>query len=201
MHSSIVSYCGRLTACAAGLLFALIAPANADMLDQRTELINKYINDMHADPLVADCAAHGNFIATNSGFDHVDFPPGSFDSGNATITPWNNQSFDDGKQRVPVDNVVTVSGMGFGSDGGDGHQLQFRCGYVGTQLLAFSWNDPRPALKPAGGGSHHGYSRHHHGKRGKKGSKHSVGKHSAVKHHVAKTSAKKATVHHKPHNA
>jgi hypothetical protein len=180
-------------------MFALIAPAHADMLDQRTELINKYINDMHADPLVADCAAHGNFIASNSGFDHVDFPPGSFDSGNATITPWNNQSFDEGKQKVPVDNVVTVSGMAASSDGTESRKLEFRCGYVGTQLLAFSWNDPRPALKPAGGVSHHSYGRRHHGRHVvKKGSKHSVGKHHVSK---SKTPAKKTTVRHKQHPA
>ncbi|MBR8303620.1 hypothetical protein KDW49_23195 [Burkholderia dolosa] len=139
---------GKLAACVAGLSLALPAPVFADLLDQRSELINKFVNEMHADPLVADCAAHGSFIAsTSSAFDRVDFAPNAFDSGNATITPWND-SFDQGKQRVKVDNIVTVDGLGIRTDGGDPTPLKFRCGYVGQQMLAFSWNDPVPPLKP-----------------------------------------------------
>ncbi|KAF1052689.1 MAG: hypothetical protein GAK41_00997 [Burkholderia gladioli] len=139
---------GKLAACVAGLSLALSAPAFADLLDQRTELINKYITEMHADPLVADCAAHGNFIAsTSSAFDHVEFPPSAFDSNNATVTPWND-SFDEGKQRVKVDNIVTVQGLGIPQNGGDPSALKFRCGYVGSQMLAFGWNDPVPPARP-----------------------------------------------------
>ncbi|GAB7539475.1 BspC domain-containing protein [Burkholderia sp. 3C] len=139
---------GKLAACVAGLSLALSAPAYADLLDQRTELINKYITEMHADPLVADCAAHGNFIAsTSSAFDHVEFPPSAFDSNNATVTPWND-SFDEGKQRVKVDNIVTIEGLGIPQNGGDPSTLKFRCGYVGSQMLAFGWNDPVPPAKP-----------------------------------------------------
>ncbi|WP_179401818.1 BspC domain-containing protein [Burkholderia guangdongensis] len=139
---------GKLAACIAGLSLTISTPVFADLLDQRNELVNKFVNEMHADPLVADCAAHGSFIAsTSSAFDHVDFPPGSFDSGNASVTPWND-SFDEGKQRVKVDNVVTVNGLGIRNDGGDPAQLKFRCGYIGQQMLAFSWNDPVPPLKP-----------------------------------------------------
>ncbi|MCL4631261.1 hypothetical protein [Burkholderia sp.] len=139
---------GKLAACIAGLSLALPAPVFADLLDQRSELINKFVNEMHADPLAADCAAHGSFIAsTSTAFDRVDFPPNAFDSGNATITPWND-SFDQGKQRVKVDNIVTVDGLGIHSNGSDPTPLKFRCGYVGQQMLAFSWNDPVPPLKP-----------------------------------------------------
>ncbi|AOK17282.1 hypothetical protein WT26_15570 [Burkholderia cepacia] len=139
---------GKLAACIAGLSLALPTPAFADLLDQRSELINKFVNEMHADPLAADCAAHGSFIAsTSSAFDRVDFAPNAFDSGNATITPWND-SFDQGKQRVKVDNIVTVDGLGIHSDGSAPTPLKFRCGYVGQQMLAFSWNDPVPPLKP-----------------------------------------------------
>ena len=139
---------GKLAACIAGLSLALPTPAFADLLDQRSELINKFVNEMHADPLAADCAAHGSFIAsTSSAFDRVDFAPNAFDNGNATITPWND-SFDQGKQRVKVDNIVTVDGLGIHSDGSDPTPLKFRCGYVGQQMLAFSWNDPVPPLKP-----------------------------------------------------
>jgi hypothetical protein len=139
---------GKLAACVAGLSLAFSTPVFADLLDQRNELVNKFVNEMHADPLAADCAAHGSFIAsTSSAFDHVEFPPGSFDSGNASITPWSD-SFDQGKQRVKVDDIVTVQGLGIRNDGGDPEQLKFRCGYVGQQMLAFSWNDPVPPLKP-----------------------------------------------------
>jgi hypothetical protein len=145
---------GRLAACAAGLSLTFATPVFADLLDQRNELINKFVNDMHADPLVADCAAHSNFVAsTSTAFDHVEFPPSSFDSAHATITPWND-SFDEGKQRVKVDNIVTVEGLGVRHDGnGPPANLKFRCGYVGPQMLAFSWNDPVPPAKPRGASS------------------------------------------------
>ncbi|WP_207001156.1 BspC domain-containing protein [Trinickia mobilis] len=138
-------FVGRLAACAASVSLALATPAFADLVDQRNEMINKYITDMHADPLVADCAAHGNFVAsTSSAIDHVEFSPESFDSEHATITPWND-SFDEGKQRVKVDNIVTVEGLGYPHDASQPPiNLKFRCGYVGTQMLAFSWNDPVP---------------------------------------------------------
>ncbi|CAN0622411.1 conserved protein of unknown function [Burkholderia multivorans] len=144
----IVRAFGKLAACIAGLSLAFSAPVFADLLDQRSELVNKFVNEMHADPLVADCAAHGNFIASTSpAFSRVEFPPSAFASGNATIAPWND-SFDQGKQRVKVDNIVTVEGLGIRNDGGEPDHLKFRCGYVGQQMLAFSWNDPVPPLKP-----------------------------------------------------
>ena len=145
----VVRFIGRLAAFAASVSLALATPAFADLVDQRNELINKYVNDMHADPLVADCAAHGNFVAsTSSAIDHVEFTAESFDSQHATITPWND-SFDEGKQHVKVDNIVTVEGLGVPHDASQTPiNLKFRCGYVGTQMLAFSWNDPVPPAKP-----------------------------------------------------
>ncbi|TKC80076.1 hypothetical protein FAZ69_30155 [Trinickia terrae] len=142
-------FIGRLAACAAGVSIALTNPAFADLVDERNEMINKFITDMHADPLVADCAAHGNFVAsTSTAIDHVEFKPESFDSEHATVTPWND-SFDEGKQRVKVDNIVTVEGLGIPHDASQSpFNLKFRCGYVGTQMLAFSWNDPVPPAKP-----------------------------------------------------
>ena len=138
---------GRLATFAAGLSLICTAPAFADQLEQHNDLVNKFVNDMHADPLVADCAAHGNFVAsTSTAFDHVEFPPSSFDSAHASVTPWND-SFDEGKQRVKVDNIVTVEGLGMHPGGGDPADLKFRCGYVGTQMLAFSWNDPVPPAR------------------------------------------------------
>jgi hypothetical protein len=145
---------GRLATVAAGLSLICAAPAFADQLVQHNDLVNKFVNDLHADPLVADCAAHGDFVAsTSTVFDHVEFPPSSFDSAHASVTPWND-SFDEGKQRVKVDNIVTVEGLGIRQNGeGDPAALKFRCGYVGAQMLAFSWNDPVPPSRARSGGS------------------------------------------------
>ncbi|WP_153102120.1 BspC domain-containing protein [Paraburkholderia hayleyella] len=133
-------------AASASLLFT--TPVFADQIEQHNELTSKFIDDMSANPLVADCAAHANFVAsTSSAFDHVEFPPGSFDSSRASVTPWND-SFDEGKQRIKVDSIVTVAGLGIPQNGGTPANLEFRCGYVGNQMLAFSWNDPVPPAKP-----------------------------------------------------
>jgi hypothetical protein len=145
----LLRWVGRLAAIAASASLVCTAPAFADQLEQHNELVNKFVNDMHADPLVADCAAHANFVAsTSSAFDRVEFPPSSFDSAHASVTPWND-SFDEGKQRVKVDSIVSVEGLGVPQRGGDSApmELKFRCGYVGTQMLAFSWNDPVPPAK------------------------------------------------------
>jgi hypothetical protein len=167
---------GRLAVCAVSLVFAIAQPARADQLEQHNDLVNTFINQMHADPLVADCAAHGNFIAgTSTVLDHVEFPPTSFDSAHATVTPWND-SFDEGKQRVKVDTIVTVEGIGIPHNSSEApYDLKFRCGYVDKQMLAFSWNDPVP---PA-----HARSSAPHGKgkgkgKGKHSTKKSTGKHS-----------------------
>jgi len=173
---------GRLAAIAAGVSLVCTAPAFADQLEQHNELVNRFVHDLHADPLVADCAAHANFVAsTSTAFDHVEFPPSSFDSAHSSVTPWND-SFDEGKQRVKVDNIVTVEGLGVPqSGGGSPMDLKFRCGYVGTQMLAFSWNDPVPPAKarnaPSGGQK-------------KKGAK---GKHSPSKKSTGKVSSSAAT--------
>lgn len=164
-----------LTAALVALPLAFITPAHADLIDQRNELIEKFVNDMHADPLVADCAAHGSFVASTSNvIDHVEFAPESFDGQHATITPWND-SFDEGKQRVKVDNVVTVGGQGIARDKDHSpYDLKFRCGYVGQQMLAFSWNDPVPLAKP----------------RAERSSRKGKGKHGTK--HTAKTTTKRA---------
>jgi hypothetical protein len=198
---------GRLATCAASLSLICSAPAFADQLEQHNDLVNKFVNDMHADPLVADCAAHGNFVAsTSTAFDHVEFPPSSFDSAHASVTPWND-SFDEGKQRVKVDNIVIVEGIGVRQNGeGDPTPLKFRCGYVGAQMLAFSWNDPVPPARarsaessglPAASGKHKSTKGKHSssGKTTKKAiskpSKTSSGKSSKAT--SSKSTAKKST--------
>ncbi|MFM0335879.1 BspC domain-containing protein [Paraburkholderia fungorum] len=173
---------GRLASCAASLSLMCTAPAFADQLEQHNDLVNKFVNDMHADPLVADCAAHGNFVAsTSTAFDRVEFPPSSFDSAHASVTPWND-SFDQGKQRVKVDNIVTVEGLGIRQNGdGDPTDLKFRCGYVGAQMLAFSWNDPVPPTRARSAASTESGA--------------SPGKHKSAKgkHSTSGNTAKKAT--------
>lgn len=145
---------GRLAACAASLSLTYAAPAFADQLEQHNDLVNRFVTQMHADPLVADCAAHGDFVAsTSTAFDHVEFPSSSFDSAHSSVTPWND-SFDEGKQRVKVDSIVTVEGVGVRqNNSGEPADLKFRCGYVGSQMLAFSWNDPVPPTRARSAGA------------------------------------------------
>ncbi|HWX12261.1 MAG TPA: hypothetical protein VNZ04_09730 [Trinickia sp.] len=160
-----------LTAALAGLPLVFVAPVRADLIDQRNEMIAKFVNDMHADPLVADCAAHASFVASTSNIiDHVEFTPEAFDGDHATIKPWN-EPFDAGKQRIKVDNIVSVGGQGIARDKDHApYELTFRCGYVGQQMLAFSWNDPEPSAKP----------------RPERPAKKRKGKHGATKHAAAK---------------
>lgn len=198
---------GRLAVYAASVSLICTAPAFADQLEQHNDLVNRFVNDMHADPLVADCAAHGNFVAsTSTAFDRVEFPPSSFDTAHAAVTPWGD-SFDQGKQRVKVDNIVTVEGLGVRQSGdGDPAQLKFRCGYVGSQMLAFSWNDPVPparASSSSSSGSTSVSGRHRSGKgkhaAGGKGTRKSAGKaggktsKAAAGKSASKTSSTKST--------
>ncbi|CAM2178073.1 Lipoprotein transmembrane [Paraburkholderia sacchari] len=182
----LLTVIGRLAACAVSLTFIYTLPAQADQFGQdqtiqagpidqpgdfasrQSDLANTFVTQMHADPLVASCAAHGNFIAsTSDALDHVEFPPSSFDSAHSTVTPWND-SFDEGKQRVKVDTIVTVDGIGIPKDSSHGpYDLKFRCGYIGQQILAFSWNDPVPPLRArsesrasAGGTAAHASGKH-----------------------------------------
>jgi hypothetical protein len=165
----LLTVAGQLAACAASLVLVATPAARADQLDQHNDLVNQFVTQMHADPLVADCAAHGDFVAsTSSALDHVEFPPSSFDSAHASVTPWND-SFDEGKQRVKVDTIVTVDGIGISKEGGSSpYDLKFRCGYVGQQMLAFSWNDPVPPSRAHSGSA-------------SSGSAHAKGKHSTKK--------------------
>ncbi|WP_250513397.1 hypothetical protein [Caballeronia sp. INDeC2] len=181
---------GRLAVCAS---LACAVSAFADSLDERNELIHHFVTDFKANPLVADCAAHGNFIAsTSSAFDHVEFPPNSFDASHSAIEPWND-SFDERKQRIKVDNVVTVEGQGMPKNGErDPTPLKFRCGYVGSQMLAFGWNDPVPALRPRA------EPRSTHSTKGKHGAKAkaTTGKTKSTSKSSAKSATKKTTRKH-----
>ncbi|MGV7244167.1 BspC domain-containing protein [Caballeronia sp. M23-90] len=187
---------GRLVAIAsvATITSALFnVTAFADTVDDRNELVNHFVTDFNANPLMADCAAHGSFVAsTSTAFDRVEFPASSFDAAHGSIVPWND-SFDDHKQRIKVDNVVTVEGLGVSKDGdATPPTLKFRCGYVGSQMLAFGWNDPVPAARPrAEPRSGHSARGKHSAVKGKAGSKGKASASTAKKSSSAKSTKKK----------
>lgn len=169
---------GALAACTlAALSMTFTVSAQADQLEHHNELVNKFITEMGANPMVADCAAHGDFVVgTSSAFDHVEFPRSSFDPAHAAITPWND-SFDRGKQRIKVDSIVTVEGIGVRKDGSTAAgALKFRCGYVDSKMLAFSWNDPVAPFKRSTATRHVGKT-----KKAVKGGRKSGGKASSSK--------------------
>jgi hypothetical protein len=117
----------------------------ADQVEEHNAAVAHYVDDFHADPLLADCAAHASFVvSTSTLYDHVEFPSSAFDSDHAALQPWQD-SFDDKKQRVKVDTIATIGGLGFRKTSEIApDDLKFRCGYVEGKMLAFSWNDPVP---------------------------------------------------------
>lgn len=159
MLRQILRWASHVPAC---LALALAAPVHADQLEQHNDLVYQYVNDQHANPFVADCAAHAVFIvSTTTLYDHIDFPDSAFDAGHASVVPWHS-SFDSGKQRIKVDTVVQVEGLGFRKAEHDSPDaLKFRCGYFDNKMLAFSWNDPVPPARPRSSGRAHSRSRAH----------------------------------------
>jgi len=158
---------GALAGCALVALSAACAvPAWADQLEQHNELVNKFVTEMNANPLVADCAAHADFVVgTSSAFDHVEFPSSSFDSAHSSVIPWND-SFDQAKQKVKVDTIVTIEGLGVRkTPDSTPDTLKFRCGFSDSHMLAFSWNDPVAPLKAKSSG--HGSTKAKKNARGK----------------------------------
>lgn len=130
---------------ALALPVAFVAPAFADQSDSHDALVEQLVQEQHASPLVADCAAHAAFVVpTSPAYDHVEFLNTAFDAQHATVEPWN-QPFDDRKQRITVDTLVSVNGLGYRKGNGERGQpdlLKFRCGYVADKLLAFGYNEP-----------------------------------------------------------
>jgi len=170
------------------LLFMPAASAHADQLEQHDSLVEKYITEQHANPLVADCAAHAVFVVSTSSFyDHADFADNALDDQHATVQPWND-SFDNGKQRIKVDTIVTIDGLGFHKTGhGDQDPLKFKCGFFDNKLLAFSYNDPVPPAVAASTSKHHG-----------KGGRNTRGGKSAHGTKNAKATSHKGTAHTAP---
>lgn len=154
--------------------------AHADQLEQHNDLVSKYINEQHANPLAADCAAHAVFIiGTSPTYDHVEFPDDTLTDARASIEPWNG-AFGTDKQRIKVDTMVKIQGQGFRKNGGsDPDPLEFRCGYADNKLLAFDSNEPNTG---GSGGKKHGKGGSTKGKHGAaKSSGHSTS-HGKKKH-------------------
>jgi hypothetical protein len=169
-------------------LFTHVA-ARADQLEQHNDLVSKYINEQHANPLAADCAAHAVFIiGTSPTYDHVEFPEDTLTDARASIEPWNG-AFGTDKQRIKVDTMVRIEGQGFRKNGGtDPDPLEFRCGYADNKLLAFDSNEPNSG--GGGGSKKHGRTSSKHGT--SKGSTHSSGSsHSSGAAHSSGHSKKK----------
>jgi hypothetical protein len=157
----------RWVGCVPGCLaVALALPAHADQLEQHNDLVYQYVNAQHANPLAADCAAHAVFVVgTSTLYDHIDFPDSAFDAGHASVVPWD-QPFDNGKQRIKVDTIVQVEGLGFRKAEHDSPDaLKFRCGYFENKMLAFSWNDPVPPAVAQSRSRSHSRSHSHAGPR------------------------------------
>jgi hypothetical protein len=188
------------------VLFPVMLPlsaAHADPLVDHDAMVQQLIQQQHANPLVADCAAHAAFVVPTSRlYDHVEFLPAELDEQHATTEPWN-QPFDDRKQRVNVETMVQVSGLGYRKDAGDAGQpdlLHFRCGYVQDKLLAFGYNEPPQATPPVtehasrsrGGARHavHGRTTRGNGRHATKGATRSTAKASSKSHGNAKSSSR-----------
>jgi hypothetical protein len=181
---STVSLFSRCTASLALLLAASLTslPASADQLEQHNDLVNKYITEQHANPIAADCAAHAVFIiGTSPIYDHVDFADDALTDAHASIEPWDG-AFGAGKQKIKVDTMVKIEGLGYRKGGGDKPDaLDFRCGYADNKMLAFDSNEPNSG---GGSGKKHGRGGSSHGKHGgSKSSSHGTSRSSKKAHH------------------
>jgi hypothetical protein len=178
---------------------ALLSPlALADQVDNNHDaLVKQFIQQQHASPLAADCAAHAAFVVpTSPDYDHVAFLSTALDSQHANIEPWG-KPFNNHKQRITVDNIVTVNGLGYRKNAGERTQpdlLELRCGYVADKLLAFSYKEaevggPPAAAAPAvrssraerGGGRQKAVKRQRGGKASSTSTRRGTAKHTTSK--------------------
>ncbi|WP_150559215.1 BspC domain-containing protein [Pandoraea bronchicola] len=178
----------------------LLPPVQAFTLEQHRALVEQLINTRHADPLVADCAAHASFVvATLPGYESVEYGENALDPEHAKVAPWSGP-FDDRKQRVDVTQMVELDGVGKRTSG-QTDNIHIRCGYVDGRMMGFDYTSPLPQVeqpvKRAARGNTRGKASHASAKSGKRGTtaKSSGGK-SSAKTSSAKSnssSAKKST--------
>ncbi|WP_150684099.1 BspC domain-containing protein [Pandoraea iniqua] len=176
-----------LAAIAAPLcLSALPAPAQAFTLEQHRALVEQFVNTRHADPLVADCAAHASFVvATLPGYESVDYGDTALDPEHAKVEPWNGP-FDDRKQRVDVTQMVQLDGVGKRTNG-QTDNIHIRCGYADGRMMGFDYTSPLPQVEQP-------VKRAARNTRGTRGNAaHATGKSSGKKSTATKSSGTKST--------
>lgn len=128
----------------AGMVFT--APAQAFTLEQHRALVEQYVNTRHADPLVADCAAHASFVvATLPGYESVEYAEHALDAEHAKVLPWSGP-FDDRKQRVDVTQMVELDGIGKRTTG-QTDNIHIRCGYADGRMMGFNYTSPLPQVE------------------------------------------------------
>ncbi|WP_353189951.1 hypothetical protein [Pandoraea pnomenusa] len=127
-------------------LSAFTAPAQAFTLEQHRALVEQFINTRHADPLVADCAAHASFVvATLPGYESVEYGENALDAEHAKVAPWSGP-FDDRKQRVDVTQMVELDGVGKRTSG-QTDNIHIRCGYAEGRMMGFDYTSPLPQVE------------------------------------------------------
>jgi len=179
-------------------LSAFTAPVQAFTLEQHRALVEQFINTRHADPMVADCAAHASFVvATLPGYESVEYGETALDPEHAKIEPWNGP-FDDRKQRVDVTQMVELDGVGKRTSG-QTDNIHIRCGYADGRMMGFDYTSPlsqvEQPVKRAARGNTRGKAAHASAKSGKKSTTvKSTGSKSSAKAPSSKSSsAKKST--------
>lgn len=127
-------------------LSAFTAPAQAFTLEQHRALVEQFINTRHADPLVADCAAHASFVvATLPGYESVEYGENALDAEHAKVAPWSGP-FDDRKQRVDVTQMVELDGVGKRTSS-QTDNIHIRCGYAEGRMMGFDYTSPLPQVE------------------------------------------------------
>lgn len=181
------------TAAVAATPFAIPGTAHAFTLEQHRALVDKFINERHADPLVADCAAHASFVvATLPGYESVEYNDTALDPTHAKVEPWSGP-FDDRKQRVDVTQMVTLDGVGKRTTG-QTDEIHIRCGYADGRMMGFDYTSPLPQVetpvrRASKSSKAHGKSSH---VASKSGAKRSTTRSTANKSTASKSTAKKA---------
>jgi hypothetical protein len=191
--AGIASVAGVAAVAAPLGLSAFVAPAQAFTLEQHRALVEQFINTRHAEPLVADCAAHASFVvATLPGYESVEYGETALDPAHAKIEPWNGP-FDDRKQRVDVTQMVELDGVGKRTSG-QTDNIHIRCGYADGRMMGFDYTSPLSQVEQPVKRTSRGKASHASAKSAKRGTtaKASGGKSTAKSSASKSTSAKKS---------
>ena len=112
------------------------------LAEYRAQMREQLMKTEGAAPDVADCAAHASWVVPRSPiFDALKIPTGALGAGQATVEPWSGR-FSQGKQAVPVSQVVTFAASAHKRSGdGDWQPVRVRCGYDDGMMLAYELLD------------------------------------------------------------